>query len=175
MRLKATLAAALAFIPGLVQAAESVCVTPREFSSLVSYALPSAITGTSKRCATQLGRDSYLSRNAQPLANKYATLKAANWAGAKSAFFKLGAAKDATANRLLTSLPDQSLQQIVDPLLEGMVTQQIPLERCGTIDSIVRLLAPLPAENTAELIALTSGLISQGDTKTFGQFKLCET
>jgi hypothetical protein len=174
MRIKATIATLLALAPGVVQAAEPVCLSPREFSSLAAYAMPSMITGTGKRCATRLGPDAYLRTNGSALAAKYAARKAANWPGAKSAFLKVGA-KDPTANQLFASLPDESLRQIVDPLLEGMVAQQIPLEKCATIDSVVRLLAPLPAENTAELIALAAGLVGDETDAKFGQFKLCET
>ncbi|WP_198045730.1 hypothetical protein [Novosphingobium aquimarinum] len=174
MRIKATIATLLALAPGVLHAAEPVCISPREFSSLAAYALPSVITGTGKRCATQLGPDAYLRTNGAALASKYATRKAANWPGAKSAFLKMGA-KDATANQLFASLPDESLRQIVDPLLEGMVIQEIPIEKCTTIDSVVRLLAPLPPENTAELIALTAGLVGRGTDAKVGQFKLCET
>jgi hypothetical protein len=174
MRIKATIAALLALAPGTLQAAEPVCISPREFSSLAAYALPSVISGTSKRCGPRLGADSFLGQNGESLASKYATRKAANWPGAKSAFLKMGATKDGGVNQVFASLPDESLREIVDPLLEGMVTQQIPLERCGTIDTFVRLLAPLPAENMAELIALTAGLVSKGPEAKVGRFKLCE-
>ena len=45
---------------------------------------------------------------------------------------------------------DRSTQASVDVILEGMIAQEIPLGECGKIDNFVRLLAPLPPENTAE-------------------------
>ena len=52
--MRATLKAAalaLAMVPGLAQAAEPPCLSPREFAALANYALPSVITGTASRCA----------------------------------------------------------------------------------------------------------------------------
>ena len=172
-RLTITLAAGLTFLPSITQAAETPCLTPAEFASLAGYALPSVITGTTQRCNASLGADAYLKRNGAQLAARYAEGKAASWPRAKAAFMKLSATKNADANKLLSSMPDPSLQQMIDAVMEGMVSQQIPAERCGTIDNFVRLLAPLPPANTAELIALTVGLASKSDKAKVGSITLC--
>jgi hypothetical protein len=62
---------------------------------------------------------------------------------------------------------------MVDGLIEGLVGQQIPPEKCAMIDQVIRLLSPLPPENTAELIALAAGLGSEKGGKTANTFKLC--
>lgn len=166
----AGLAMALAALPGVAQAAEPPCLTVAEFTALASYGLPSIITGATQRCAATLPANAWLPRNGAQLSARYASAKP----GAKAAFMKLGGnngGKDAVD--AFKSLPDQTLQLMVDGLIEGMIGQQLPTARCSTIDRVVRLLSPLPPENTAELIALVAGLgVKSGQAKT-GKFSLC--
>ena len=164
---------ALALVPASARAAEPPCLTAREFTSLAGYALPSVISGTSQRCAATLPADAFLKRNGPQLIARYAEGKAANWPEAKQAFFKLGAAGGAEANQAVRTLPDQTLQLMADGLVEGMIGQNLPTERCGAIDRVVRLLSPLPPANTAELIALAAGLAARSGKARVGAFSLC--
>jgi hypothetical protein len=165
---------ALALAPIAAQATEPPCLTATEFTALSSYALPSIITGTTERCAAALPADAWLRRNGGQLAARYAAGKPAAWPAAKAAFFKFGSssANPETAN-LLKSLPDSSLQPMVDALISGMIGQQLPADRCGAIDRLVRLLAPLPPENTAELIAVAAGLGAKTGRARLGKFSIC--
>lgn len=174
-RLSAFCAALLAAAPGVAGAAEPPCLTPAEFTSLASYALPSIISGTSQRCSTSLGPKAWLPRNGDELAAHYARNKSSAWPGAKAAFLKLSSNTNDQSNKLFRDMPDASLKQILDAMMEGMVSQSIPLERCGTIDGVIRLLAPLPPENTAELIALTVGLASRTKEPKVGKLTICKT
>lgn len=164
---------ALAVLPGLAHAAEPPCLTAAEFTGVASYALPSVITGTTLRCSATLPANSYLRSNGAQLAARYATAKPGVWPVAKTAFLKISTTSDQAANAMIASLPDQSLQTMLDAVIEGAISQQIPTERCSTIDELVRVLAPLPPENTAELIALAAGLGAQSDKAKVGGFKLC--
>jgi hypothetical protein len=173
MRLITTFAlAALACQPALAQATNSSCLTQKQASSLAAYALPSVISGTTKRCSTALKADSFLKANGDALAGRYAERKNANWPEAKAAFLKMSQGKD-DASKVLGQLPDESLRPMLDVILEGMVVQEIPLADCDKIDSFVSLLAPLPAENTAELIALTMKLVGQSRESKPGTMALC--
>lgn len=166
-------AIALVALPGLAQAAEPPCLTAAEFTGVASYALPSVITGTTLRCSATLPSNSYLRNNGTQLAARYAANKPSAWPVAKAAFLKMSTAEDQGAGTMLTSLPDQSLQTMLDAVIEGAISQQIPTERCSTIDELVRVLAPLPAANTAELIALAVGLGAQSNKAKLGSLKLC--
>jgi hypothetical protein len=159
-------AAALAAAPGIARAAEPPCLTRAEFSALASYALPSAIGGASARCAPALGPTAYLPTRGGELSARYGSRKNANWPAAKSAFLKLSAETNSRANSLIRQLPDDSLREMLDLMVEGLVSQEIPPEKCGTIDELVRLLAPLPPENAAALIAPLIILI--GDSRNSG-------
>ena len=174
----ASLAVALATVPGMAQAAEPPCLTATEFTALASYALPSVISGATQRCAATLSANAWLVRNGSQLSARYAAGKSAAWPGAKAAFLKMGSSGGTEANALIKTLPDPTLQAMLDGLIEGMIGQQLPTARCATVDRVVRLLAPLPPENTAELIALVAGLGSKasgagaGEIKA-GGFRLC--
>lgn len=166
-------AMALIVVPSLAQAAAPPCLTPREFASLASYALPGVIAGTAQRCSAALGPEAYLKRSGAALASRYSAGKAAAWPGAKAAFVKLSQSTNPDMASLLGSMPDDQLQPMADALVEGLVGQQVPLERCRAIDTAVRLLAPLPAQNTAELIALAVGFGSRGGGGKVGTIALC--
>jgi hypothetical protein len=174
-RFTAIAAALLAAAPGMAQAAEPPCLTPREFASLAGYTLPSIISGTTQRCATTLGTDSFLRQSGAQLSARYAARKTTDWPGARSAFIKLSTGNDSSgAGKLIAGMPDASLQQMLDGMMAGMIGQQIPLERCGTIDNVIRLLSPLPPQNTAELIAVVVGLTSKSGTGKVGPINLCQ-
>lgn len=167
------LAAALAAVPGIARAAEPPCLTATEFASLASYGLPSIIKGANDRCAAALPADAWLRRNGAQLSTRYAAAKPRTWPGAKAAFLKLSAGGDKQGAELIRGLPDPTQQLMLDGLIEGMVGQQLPTDRCATIDRVVRLLSPLPAENTAELIAIAVGLGAQTGRASVGKFRLC--
>ena len=169
-----TAAAILATAPGMARAAETPCLTSAEFTSLASYSLPSINSGTVQRCGPSLGAGAFLRSEGRSLATRYASQKAKNWPGAKAAFLKLSNSDKGDTGRMFKDMADAPLQNILDAMMEGMVSQQIPVERCGTIDRLVRLLAPLPPENTAELIALAVGLGAKGTKPRVGKLNICE-
>ena len=72
-------AAFLAIAPGMAQAAEPPCITSGEFSSLASFALPSALGGATKRCSTVLGPSSYMRSSGAQLIERYAAGKQQAW------------------------------------------------------------------------------------------------
>ena len=172
-RLTGIAAAFLTMASGTAQAAEPPCLTASEFTSLANYAMPSIISGTSQRCATTLGPDAYLRKSGNELVARYSRQKPANWPGAKTAFLKLSSTASNDAEKLMRDMPDTSLQPMLDAMMEGMVAQQIPLDRCDIIDRAVRLLAPLPPESSAELIALVVGLGARSKQAKIGKFSIC--
>lgn len=164
---------ALALLPGMARAAEPPCLTAGEFTALAGYALPSVIGGTVQRCSATLPADAFLRRSGGDLAQRYAVSKAGTWPQAKAVFFKLGGTGNAEAANAMRTLPDTTLQLMLDGLIEGMVAQNLPTERCTTVDRVVRLLSPLPPESTAELIALAAGLGAKSGKAKVGAFSLC--
>jgi hypothetical protein len=169
--------ACLAALPGTVQAAESVCLTAREFTALSTYALPSAIEGTTRTCTPLLGNAGWLPRNGTALAQRYSAGKARAWPEAKGAFLKMSTATNPDAARLFQQLPDESLRPLADAALAGIVSAELKPDSCQTVDRVLALISPLPAESAAELIALATGLAAKrgGDGgMRLGKFALCK-
>ena len=173
-RLSLLAAALLLTAPQVAMAADEVCLTPREFTALSTYALPSVIGGTSRACAALLPPDSFLRRSGDEFAARYARGKAAAWPEAKAAFLKMSAARDPGAAQLFTAMPDDALQQVADAAFAGIVAGQVKPDSCTSIDRAIALLSPLPPENTAELIALAAGLGAKTGEAKVGKFALCK-
>ncbi len=155
------------------QAAEPPCLTASEFTAVSTYALPGALEAVAQRCAPQLGANAYLKSDAKRLAARYASGSEAAWPRAKAAFLKAGVGGNPQAASLFAGMPDDTLQPLVDGVLASAIAQKLPTDRCTAIDRLVRLLSPLPPENTAELIALAAGLGAKSDKARVGQFSLC--
>jgi len=173
-------AALLLALPGIGQAAEPPCLTRSEFSDLAGYALPSAIGGAAARCEASLPAGAFLTNGGEQLVRHYEARKNEIWPSAKAIFLKLSAKSDKQAYDLLAKLPDETLQEMLGLMIEGLVTQEIAPEKCGAIDDAVRLLAPLPPKNTADLIGPAIILISHRDkiepgvAGRLGKFKICQ-
>ncbi len=166
-------AIAAAALPSAVQAADANCLTARELSAVSTYAMPSVISGAAEGCASALSADSYLRHDGNQLASRYAEHRNAAWPGAKAALLKIAATGDASRADMVRSLPDESLRPLVDGLISQQIGQKIPAARCGTISRALQLLAPLPADNTSELVALILGLTANGATRKLGPLTLC--
>lgn len=164
--------------PQLASAAEPVCLTPREFTALSTYALPSVIGGTTRTCSANLPATAFLPQHGNELAQRYAVGKAKAWPDAKAAFLKMSGATNPEAAQLFGTMPDDSLQPIADAALTGIVAAKLKPETCPTVDRVLALLSPLPAENAAELIALATGLTAKADAggngPRFGKFAICK-
>ena len=164
---------AIALVPGLASAAEPICLTQAEATSLVAYALPQAINGTAKRCSAVLPAGAFLRQHGSELATRYAGQKDKYWPQAKPAFIKTLGADGGDAANLTRSLPDDSLRQLADVFVEGLVSQRIALKSCDKLDLAIDLLSPLPPENTAGLIALTMEVASTAEPQV-GKIALCK-
>lgn len=163
----------LVLLPGVVRAAEIPCLPPQDFSQLATYALPNALTATSQRCSASLPADAFLKTGGPEMIARYAAGKPAAWPGAKSVFLKMTQSQQGDMANLLRNLPDQQLQQMVDAFIQGTVAEKIPAERCVSIDRMLRLLSPLPAQSTADIIGLAIGLGSRTGQARLGKIQIC--
>ncbi|MEP7221181.1 MAG: hypothetical protein ABI673_00795 [Novosphingobium sp.] len=167
-------AAALVCAPQIAAAAEPACLTPREVTAFTAFALPGVITATAQRCSAVLPAGAFLRTSGQQMAQRYAARKSAVWPETKAALIKLSGGSNDQAANLFKTLPDETLQQLADTMVTGVVADKIPASRCGVIDQFLALLSPLPPENTAELIGLTMGLVSRGETPKLGKLSICK-
>lgn len=169
-----TLALALAMTPCAAMAAEPMCISKAEATSLIAYSLPQAINGTAKRCAPSLPADAFLRTKGPGLAARYAPQKDRYWPKAKPALLKaLNTQGGGGSSNMMTGLPDDTLRQMADVFVEGFVSQRIAPKSCKQLDLAIDLLSPLPPENTAGLIALSMDVAGSADPK-LGKVTLCK-
>lgn len=169
-----TAALLLAMAPCTAMAAQPICLSKAEATSLIAYALPQAINGTARRCAASLPADAFLRTKAPSLVSRYAGQKDRYWPKAKPAVLKaLGSQGGGGSPNMMAGLPDETLRQLADTFVEGFVAQRIAPKSCKQLDLAIDLLSPLPPENTAGLIALTMDVAGSADPK-LGNVSLCK-
>jgi hypothetical protein len=168
------LTTAMLVVPQVAQAAEPPCLTPKEATAVAAYAMPSVISGTVQRCAPVLGKDSWLARSGSGLAGRYAERKAAVWPEAKAAILKVAGGSGDPMMDMVRSMPDDSLRPFADSLVVAGIAEKLPANRCAPINRFLSLIAPLPPESTAELVALTLGVLSRSDKPKIGKLPICK-
>ncbi|MCB2044753.1 MAG: hypothetical protein H6915_06360 [Novosphingobium sp.] len=139
--------------PTLARADE--CISEPEIAAMAIYAMPSLITSVSNFCAPHLPATGYLASEGAALSSRYAEVRADSWPLAKTALLKL-AASGRTADKereIFAQLPDEALQPLVDAIIVQKLAADMKPGDCGRIERGVRIFAPLPPENTGELIA----------------------
>ena len=127
------------------------CLSEREVTSLVTYALPVVMDSTIKACKPQLSPEGYFATQGAGLVQRYAARKGSAWPEAKAALLKLGG-KDYKMKDMVASLSDEALQPFADGIVSQMIVKGIKPGQCKSIERATRLLSPLPPENTAELL-----------------------
>ncbi|KUR71444.1 hypothetical protein AQZ52_12475 [Novosphingobium fuchskuhlense] len=128
-----------------------VCLSEREVTSLVTYALPVVMDSTMKTCRPQLSPQGWFATQGPGLVQRYATRKTAAWPEARAALIKLGG-NDDKLKSLVSTLSDEALQPFAEGMVSAVVTKGIKPGQCKAIERATRLLSPLPPENTAELV-----------------------
>lgn len=153
------------------------CLTEREVSSLVTYALPVVMDSAIRSCAPALSPQGYFATQGPSLVARYAARKPAAWPAAKAALFKLGGPSAGENDRkmrdMITSLPDDALQPFAEGMVAQMIAKEIKPGQCKAIERATMLLAPLPPENTADLVAFIVQLADQPKPGRKQTFAVC--
>lgn len=155
-------------------ATASKCLAEDEVTALVGYALPSVIDGTMKSCRPHLSANGFFATRGTEFTGRYAARKDANWPKAKVAFLKLGGGKDEKMAGMLGNLPDESVKPFVEAMVSEMVSGEIKPDQCSAIERGVRLLSPLPPENTAELVTFVLVLADKPKPGKTSSFPICK-
>lgn len=150
------------------------CLSESEVGALVGYALPSVLDGAMKACKPHLATNGFFATRGGEFVNHYAARKNANWPVAKSAFFKLGGAKNDKMGETINALPDNALQPFVEAMVSEMVGGEIKPDQCTAIERGVRILSPLPPENTAELITFVVVLADKPKAGKASSLPICK-
>ncbi|MFC4295162.1 hypothetical protein ACFO0A_08845 [Novosphingobium tardum] len=167
------LALALPLQSAAAAATTSACLTPREIKSVVAFAMPSVLTGVIDHCSAAVPSDGFMRRNGPALIASYAQGKQAAWPVARQAFFKLAGDKDKSTVDMVAGMPDAALQPFVEGMIGGMIGQKLKPGQCVMADNLMRLLSPLPASNTVELVGILAGMA--GDEQKPGSLPICKS
>ena len=177
--LKALLAgAALLALPAqaAAQTAATPCLSQGEVRALTTFAMPSALTGLIDHCGPQVGASAFMPTKGRALVAAYAARKDAAWPLARKAFFRIAGGKGDDKDMMATMgrMPDAALQPFVEGMIGGMIGAKLKPGQCVIADKLLRLLAPLPPENTTELIGTILELADADNKKAPGGFQVCK-
>lgn len=136
------------------------CITEGEMTGLAAFALPSVMTGTMRTCRPHLSADGFFATEGDKLIGRYATGRAGSWPAAKAALLKLGG-KQGEMDETIARLPDEALQPFAEAMVTEMVGSGIKPDQCVAIERAARLLAPLPPQNTAELVTFMIATVAK--------------
>jgi len=171
-RIVLAIAALGAVFQSQVAAAQS-CLTERELNGLVTFALPGLMDSTIRTCRPHLAPGGYFATQGPALLGRYAAGKDAAWPVARGALMKIGTDKDAQTMDMVRKLPDNALQPFAEAMIAEMVAGKVKADQCVAIERGARLLAPLPPENTAELITFIVSLVDKPKPGKKADLSLC--
>ncbi len=142
------------------RAAEAPCLTPSDLDAVFAYGLPTVIDAAGQACRPVLAPGGFLATQGADLAARYRVGQAAAWPLAKAAVLKVGVgalgAKGVSRGigKLAAVLPDSALQGFAAGFVSQYVISAVHPADCPDIEYALRMIAPLPPENTAGLITL---------------------
>ena len=141
------------------------CLSLAELRAMTTYALPSALDGVIRHCSPYLAEGGFLRRSGPGLVASYAAGRADAWPGAKAAFLKLAGEKEPESLDMVARMPDSTLQPFVEGMIGGLVGSKLKPGQCVLAETMIRLLAPLPPGNTAELLSTIAALAADKPNK----------
>lgn len=168
------LLAATALVQSQADAAQQQCLTEPEIAGMAAFALPSVLQGVMTKCQPSLSPRGFFATGGQAMVARYAAGKDAAWPAAKVAFLKFGADKDDKTMQQVSRLSDDALKPFVEGMVEQMVGDEIKPSSCVAIERVSGLLAPLPANNTAQLIGFIVTLVGQGKQDGRSKMTVCK-
>ncbi|HEY5722780.1 MAG TPA: hypothetical protein VIT45_10710 [Allosphingosinicella sp.] len=160
------IAAALAAQPAPVPPPQ--CVPQADVADMALYYLPAIYRTVAEKCRAALPADAYLVTGASAYFDRIAAQRDSRWPGARRAFVKI-----IGTSELPKEVTDESLRSLSDAMLAAKLSADLKTEHCSTIDEYAELLAPLPPENMAKVVALTGALATKDDKKGKSRLAIC--
>jgi hypothetical protein len=154
----ATTLALVALGQASVARADEPCLAPADLNAIFTWALPTVIDAAGQACMPVLPRESFLTEQGPALSARYRIAQAPAWPLAKAAVFRIGVGtltgKGGGLGKFAAMLPDSAIQGFAAGFVNQFVAQAIHPADCPDVDLALRLMAPLPPENTAGLVTL---------------------
>ena len=158
-RLTAAFATAALLASPAGAAPQGPCLTEAEMGALITYMAPPVMRSAATTCAKVNGPGAFLSSpEGTALIARYDALGVAQWPQAKAALLKMGTGEDKATAKMMASISDQALRELMSAGFVAAVAEDIKVKDCGRIDRLTRSLAALPPEPVVQLITVLVGL-----------------
>lgn len=150
--------------PALAQPDALPCLQAREAEDLATFILPALIEGMGRKCHAILPATATLSRSSAALATRYRADSNAAWPRAKSAFARI------SGGNMLDFLSEEVLRQVTEEATAAAIVEDFKPKDCTMANRFVDVLAPLPARNMGQLVAL---LLESGAGANKSPMRIC--
>jgi hypothetical protein len=168
-RIAILLAAAALPMQAIAQAPR--CIPQEQAAALVTFALPTLVTGLADRCRAELPVSSYLVANAGALADRYRPDADAAWPTARSAIG--GLFSQFLGQPMPPEMNSDLIRQLAEPLLGKFLAKQISTEDCAAADIAVTNIAPLSGRAVGRLVTLGVTMADKKDKGLAGVLHIC--
>lgn len=142
------------------QAQQPACVPSADLGDAAVYAMPIAFDAVQTACANRFTRDGFMATGGEAFITEFRVRQDKAWPGAFRLIktFMAGedgaeASFDENFGAMLASLPEEALRPFVDGLVGQMIATEIKGDSCAKIERGLELIAPLPTDNVAGLLA----------------------
>lgn len=164
-----TIAALVAIaLPTTAIQAATPCMQPAEAQALIASFLPDMIRGLRDVCKDSLPAEAFLVKSGGVLADRYEPEAKSAWTAGRAAAVKLSGGDD-----IFKRLDDESMRKTFGAVVSGEIAKDVKPKDCGTIDSILQALEPLPPANMSTLIGAVLQAAGSDPKQKRGKFPIC--
>lgn len=148
--------------------AATPCMQPAEAQALITSFLPDMIRGLRDVCKDSLPAEAFLVRSGATLADRYEAEAKSAWTAGRAAAVKLSGEED-----IFNRLDDESMRKTFGAVIAGEIAKDVKPKDCGTIDSVLQALEPLPPANMSTLIGTVLQAVGNDKKQKRGKFPIC--
>jgi hypothetical protein len=141
------------------------CLERPEAEGLMTYALPSIITGIAAQCTQSLPATAALVQSGPIIAARYQIDADKAWPIARAAIDKM------TGFKIASSIGEVGTKKMIKSTLSQGIAQRIKPADCPKIDRLLNILQPLPAQNMAAFFVAIMEFTDSKDSKN--PIKIC--
>lgn len=167
-----TLALFALAVPQAAMAGE--CLSDREVSGMMAFAIPSVLSTVTETCRPHLASDGFVALQSKAMISNYAARKDENWPLARAAFIKFGDRGDSKTKSLIGKLPDDLLKPLVEVGISSTLESDVKPAQCGNIERLLQILDRVGPQDTADLFGVVMMLAQSGGKSAKG-ITMCET
>ena len=147
-------------------AAAEQCVPAEKAEALITYILPAALTAVGSKCTDSLPANAPLLQRDSDRFERLSADSDAAWPEARDVIGLIA------GQEFPEGMNMDVMRPMVDEMIPAMLTQEIKVKDCPTIDKIYGLLEPLPSANVAALTIMLAQLGNDEGKKD--PFNICK-